>query len=208
MADIVTTKRIIELPDASQDITENDYFAIDNENGDTGKIPANLFTSTSREAKPYDNTKTYAVGKHCIYQNKYYVCTTAIDTPEVWTPAHWEETNIGDEITELNNTLAGYGVRTLSDLGITTPCTVRQIVNALPSGCCVVISLSGGLVSDANYTGELYIRKASGSTVMHKTDLVIRTNASATTSLDGHYLIGMLPGTGNTVWYKPTLTAV
>ena len=105
MADIVTTKRIIELPDASQDITENDYFAIDNENGDTGKIPANLFTSTSREAKLYDNTKTYAVGDHCIHQNKYYVCTTAIETPEVWTAAHWEQTDIGDEITELNNTL-------------------------------------------------------------------------------------------------------
>ena len=107
MADIVTTKRIIELPDASQDITENDYFAIDNENGDTGKIPANLFTSTSREAKLYDNTKTYAVGDHCIHQNKYYVCTTAIETPEVWTAAHWEQTDIGEEITELNNTLTG-----------------------------------------------------------------------------------------------------
>ena len=105
MADITTTKRIIELPDASQTITNDDYFAIDNANGDTGKIPASLFTSTSREADQYDPEETYAVGDLCINNNVLYRCTTAISTAEVWTPAHWTQTTLANEISTLNSSL-------------------------------------------------------------------------------------------------------
>ena len=105
MADITTTKRIIELPDASQTITNDDYFAIDNANGDTGKIPASLFTSTSREADQYDPEETYAVGDLCINNNVLYRCTTAITTAEVWTPAHWTQTTLANEISTLNSSL-------------------------------------------------------------------------------------------------------
>ena len=45
-------------------------------------------------ADAYDATKTYAVGKMCIYGNRLYRCTTAISTAEAWTPAHWEATSI------------------------------------------------------------------------------------------------------------------
>ena len=116
MADITTTKRIIELPDASQTITDDDYFAIDNENGDTGKIPAKLFTSTSREADQYDPTATYAVGDLAIYNNVLYRCTTAISTAEVWTPAHWTQTTLADEISTLNSSLTDSTRRTRKNI--------------------------------------------------------------------------------------------
>ena len=121
MADITTTKRIIELPDASQTITNDDYFAIDNANGDTGKIPASLFTSTSREADQYDPEETYAVGDLCINNNVLYRCTTAISTAEVWTPAHWTQTTLANEISTLNSSLTDTITTNviLSDIGTT-----------------------------------------------------------------------------------------
>lgn len=110
-----------------------------------------------------------------------------------------------NDISELNSNI---GVKTLAGLGLTTPCTIRQIVEALPYGASVVISISTGNVSDLNTTGELYIRTAASSSVLHKTDLVFRSNTASATSLDGRYLIGMLPGTGSAKWYKPTITEV
>lgn len=45
------------------------------------------------EALPaeYDNTKTYAVGDYCKHSGVVYMCTTAIDPAEEWTPAHWDD---------------------------------------------------------------------------------------------------------------------
>ena len=46
----------------------------------------------------YDSTSTYEIGDFCIYNNKLYRCTTAISTAEAFTPAHWEETNVTEEL--------------------------------------------------------------------------------------------------------------
>ena len=117
--------------------------------------------------------------------------------------------DIGSDLTDgVNQLNSNIGVKTLAELGLTTPCTIRQIVEALPYGASVVISVSTGNISDLNTTGELYIRTAASSSVLHKTDLVFRSNTASATSLDGRYLIGMLPGTGNAKWYKPTITEV
>lgn len=49
-------------------------------------------------ADEYSNASTYVVGEYCRYDGQLYRCTTAITTAESWTPAHWTETNIGDEL--------------------------------------------------------------------------------------------------------------
>ena len=54
------------------------------------------------EAPEYSSSSTYAVGDFVIYDGKLYRCKTAIDTAEVWTAAHWEETKIGNEVTDVN----------------------------------------------------------------------------------------------------------
>lgn len=46
----------------------------------------------------YSNSKTYAVGDYCIYENTLYKCTTAITTAEAWNSAHWTATTIATEL--------------------------------------------------------------------------------------------------------------
>lgn len=52
-------------------------------NGDLGNLIVAVYTQ-----------KTYAVGDFCIYNKKFYQCSTAIGTAEVWTPVHWTEVTI------------------------------------------------------------------------------------------------------------------
>ena len=42
----------------------------------------------------YSNSSTYAVGDYCIYNNKLYVCNTAIATAEEFNSTHWNETSV------------------------------------------------------------------------------------------------------------------
>ena len=53
----------------------------------------------------YDNSKSYAVGDYCIYNNKLYRCITAIESAEAFNIAKWEQTTIGNEVSQLNNNL-------------------------------------------------------------------------------------------------------
>ena len=46
----------------------------------------------------YDSTSTYEIGDFCIYNNKLYRCITAISTAEAFTPSHWEETSVAEEL--------------------------------------------------------------------------------------------------------------
>ena len=49
-------------------------------------------------ADAYSNQSTYAVGDYCIYNGKFYRCTTAISTAESWTSGHWTQVTAGDEL--------------------------------------------------------------------------------------------------------------
>lgn len=51
-----------------------------------------LLTYASNIAEEYDSTATYDEGDFVIYEGVLYKCTTAISTPEAWTPAHWTST--------------------------------------------------------------------------------------------------------------------
>ena len=57
------------------------------------------------EAPAYSTSGTYAVGDMVIYDGKLYKCTTAITTAEAWTAAHWSETKMGNEVSELKTAL-------------------------------------------------------------------------------------------------------
>ena len=55
-----------------------------------------LLTYASNIAEEYDSTATYDEGDFVIYEGVLYKCTTAISTPEAWTPAHWTSTLVVD----------------------------------------------------------------------------------------------------------------
>lgn len=49
--------------------------------------------------------RTYAKGELCIYENVLYRCKDGIPTAEAWNSSHWETTNIGVELGDLNGAL-------------------------------------------------------------------------------------------------------
>ena len=53
----------------------------------------------------YSASSTYAVNDYCIYENVMYKCITAIETPEAFTPSHWQATSIEGELNELNSSI-------------------------------------------------------------------------------------------------------
>ena len=49
-------------------------------------------------APAYSATSTYAEGALVTHGNKLYACSTAIETAEEWTAAHWTETTISEQL--------------------------------------------------------------------------------------------------------------
>ena len=50
--------------------------------------------------------RTYAKGELCIYENVLYRCKDGIPTAEAWNSSHWETTNIGVELGDLNGAIS------------------------------------------------------------------------------------------------------
>lgn len=150
MASIIDTTRIVDLPTKAS-LSEGDVFVVDNENGATSKIPASAVSGSSTAglvAEEYRDSKTYKVGEYCIHVEagipKFYKCTTAIDTAEAWTPAHWEGTDAGTEITDLNQNLTELikyttisGTTDSNGILTTSLTTARKIMNAWVDGIAV-----------------------------------------------------------------------
>lgn len=70
---------------------------------DTGKRMAAALETLASGVEPstviapeYDPAQTYAVGDLVMYKGSLYRCTTAITTPEAWTPGHWAATSVSD----------------------------------------------------------------------------------------------------------------
>ena len=74
----------------------------------------------------YDNSKSYAVGDYCIYDNKLYRCITAIESAEEFNIAKWKQTTVGKEVKQLNSNLVEQKM-----LGWNVPeeCPVQNIVS-------------------------------------------------------------------------------
>lgn len=109
---ITNTTRIIDLPTKSS-LGSGDYFAVDNENGDTSKILASSVSGSSTAglvAKEYSNAQTYGDGAIRIHVDNnvpnLYKSNQDIQSPEAWTPAHWDSTDAGEEIEAANAAIA------------------------------------------------------------------------------------------------------
>lgn len=61
------------------------------ESPDISKVAHNL-------AAEYDSTSTYAVGDYCTHDGTLYKCSTAINTAEAWTAAHWTAVTVTAEM--------------------------------------------------------------------------------------------------------------
>lgn len=57
-----------------------------------------LFDMARNIADDYDASATYAQNEYSIYEGTLYKCTSAISTPEVFTPVHWQAVLIMDEV--------------------------------------------------------------------------------------------------------------
>lgn len=53
----------------------------------------------------YDATTAYNIGDHAVNNGKLYVKTSGAETAEEWTPAHWTEVTVGEELTTLNESI-------------------------------------------------------------------------------------------------------
>ena len=103
----IETKRIINLPDQSG-YNSGDYVAIDNATNGTHRFPVASMVATAGQtvAPEYSSSSTYAVGDFVIYDGLLYCCTTAIETAEAWTAAHWTQTSAGSQIGAIKNDLS------------------------------------------------------------------------------------------------------
>lgn len=54
----------------------------------------------------YSSTSTYVVGDYCIYNNKLYVCNTAIATAEEFDSTKWTETSVDELISQNKEDIA------------------------------------------------------------------------------------------------------
>lgn len=59
-------------------------------------------------ADAFDETKTYAVGNYCIYNNVLYKCKTAVTEAGPWNEDNWAITTVEAEISELNSNLTNH----------------------------------------------------------------------------------------------------
>lgn len=53
-------------------------------------------------APAYSNTSTYKLGDLCAYNGTIYKCSIEIATAEEWTEAHWEVTNVTDNLQDIS----------------------------------------------------------------------------------------------------------
>ena len=102
--------------------------------------------------------RTYAKGELCIYENVLYRCKDGIPTAEAWNSSHWETTNIGVELGDLNGAI---NTDTLHDTktSITSdPASINAIMNYNVGIYRVAVSNSS--IFPSNY-GILEILKGS-----------------------------------------------
>lgn len=61
-------------------------------------------------APAYSTSSTYDVGDYVLYEGVLYECTTAITTAEAWNAAHWTQTSVADELTDLKGDIDALGL--------------------------------------------------------------------------------------------------
>lgn len=70
---------------------------------------------------PYSSEQTYSIGDYCSYNNRTYVCTATISTPEAFNADHWSETILSNSVIQVGAGRAvvnGYYVEALAPMAI------------------------------------------------------------------------------------------
>lgn len=121
-----------------------------------------LFTASNNTAAEYSAAETYAVGDFVIYDGTLYKCTSAISSPEAWTPAHWTQTTI------MENAGGGGGGGTTV---IANPAgAATDTLNKLQVGATIYDIPSGGGSSHTYSTTEQIIGTwINGKTIYERT---------------------------------------
>ena len=148
----------------------------------------------------YSNSSTYVVGDYCIYNNKLYVCNTAIATAEDFDSSKWTETSINGIIESVKsdvetntsnistNTSSINTINTkLGELRVYVSSWSTSITFTLPAGhIALVMSAQSSLYQLWNPDDQLQIHAITGS------DLSFSRGSDKTT----------ITGTrsGNTTW--------
>lgn len=84
-------------------LSQNDF--TDTLKGKLDGIDMSSKLNKANVAEDYSSSSTYALGEYCLKDGALYKCTTAITTAEAWNAAHWTATEIGEEITDLKDSL-------------------------------------------------------------------------------------------------------
>ena len=78
-------------------------------------------------AAVYDPEGEYLVGDYCTHDGIMYQCNTAIVSPgETWDPDHWDVTDCGIELTEINTNLTAFATWENVELGTPTSGTIQS----------------------------------------------------------------------------------
>ena len=152
----------------------------------------------------YDNSRPYAVGDYCIYDNKLYRCTTAIESAEAFNVEKWEQTTVGNEVNQLNSNLttkllSGFGSTIVVDGGTFNFLTAYSIGKIIFLYGSYKITKSVGNYVDIFQVSSNYRPK------MLTQSLCIRTNDSTSRQLyvDTNGIVRLYPisdATGNYVF--------
>ena len=143
----------------------------------------------------YDNSKLYAVGDYCIYENKLYRCITAIESAEAFNIAKWEQTTVGKEVKQLNSNLVGLkvgencGSKNYWNLGDTTATSTGYAFENkqlnLPSG-----TYTFSAYSDMAY--ELLLYDSSGNKLLSIANTEINKRWSKTFTISSNVVSASL----------------
>lgn len=80
----------------------------------------------------YSPTLPYAVGKYCLYNGELYCCTTAIPSGgETWNLAHWDKTNVTDELEDIKGAVDSIGSDDVANESNVTGATVSDALDNL-----------------------------------------------------------------------------
>ena len=80
----------------------------------------------------YSPTLPYAVGEYCLYNGELYCCTTAIPSGgETWNSAHWDKTNVTDELEDIKGAVIDLGSDDVANESNVTGATVSDALDNL-----------------------------------------------------------------------------
>lgn len=145
-------------------------------------------------ASAYSTSSTYSVGEYVTYDGAFYVCITAISTAEAWTPAHWEQVTVGEELSDYKAE-----INQLEDLETKT---ISGYLSPFSQGS---VNQNSGVIDTSSttncYIGKLPMKKGDSFTFSRAVNTIVTFCALAIYNSDGVFLSGRGVTTGTTITF-------